>query len=221
MKRKIRFQHKRTKGLKVVSVSNFPKKDIWDKFSIVITIISLIIAIISFQLYYNEISKIPDIMIHFITPTLEIGKSKFQYENGYSKPQKCILRLVNLGNKSSKNCHSKVYLNDKLKISSISSNLRSKHIPETKLFIVENELFSPISPSNNRVIGNFTFQIPDGKDDFFFSLCILNGDFDQKIALFFYDYSISNFKIRYFSKKKDAINEVNKLLNLNPPIYVY
>jgi len=44
-------------------VTNYPKKDIWDKIQIVTTILALIIAVVSTSLYINELNRSPDLNI--------------------------------------------------------------------------------------------------------------------------------------------------------------
>ena len=77
-----------------VVVKNFPEKTWWEKksgviaaLSLIATILSLIVAITSFTLYYNEITKMAEINISAESPSPYIGKAQLEFQNGHSIPK--------------------------------------------------------------------------------------------------------------------------------------
>lgn len=207
-----------------VEVMNFPKKEIWDKLNIIVTIIALIIALVSLKLYFNEINKTPDLylQVHSSYP--------FMFnESDFTEPTELILGVNNKGNDDSHSLFFTIVFSNKVNISfnphstTKTGNLNYLYYidrwKEAKLAHSKNKLFTFSEPDFfipkdgfEKSIGKFEISIPisnKNKDKIKIAMAYFDGDFKKTACIVYYNYNLKKYLVMNYNDMK----EVTKIWN--------
>lgn len=218
-----RLKMKQNLRVPKVQIVNFPTKDMWDKVQIVVTILSLMVAIISLvvasiatYLYVDEVTRTPDIYLSVDSPTPILGKTIFRFENNkkYSNDLKFHIGLQNKGRKNSE------YLNNVL----IVFDKRVKVEIITKAFWAEKSLgsykaFSYQKPDvvvikdTLKHIGAFKINIPRQEERLLMASFHIEGDFEKRSGLIYYDYTQQQYIISHSINHEEIVSIWNDHLD--------
>ncbi len=198
------------KGTQKVRVVNFPLKDKWQKvvliLSLIVSIISLSFAGLSTYLYIKEISKTPDIMLGFDSPTPILGKTVFKFDNEkLSNPLKLHVYLYNKGRKKSESLTKLMLMFDKqIKVFLESNRLWQENVSGSfqRFNYVKDE--TVINKETSRNLGVFDIAIPKQLKRLLIAVFIIEGDFNKKSGLVYYDFSKENYTIEYYGSTETA-----------------
>jgi hypothetical protein len=198
--------------LQKVEVVNFPKKDVWDKLQIIVTILALIIAIISTSLYINEINKRPDVEIDIFSPTPIRNKVLFNFKNGFSDPLEFDVSLHNIGNERSESASLFIAFSSEVDISLRNyENWREQQFGDVKAFTFEDRSLI-INEQTNRGIGVFDISIPKKDEEILIAYFMIEGDFDRKFGLIYYDYANRRYVLKHYKEHLEPEQIWNKHL---------
>ena len=208
-------------NIQKVNVVNFPGKDKWDKSQIVVTalvliiaIISLIVASISTRLYLDEINKRPDLYVSVQSPTPILRKAIFEFtDDVLSKPLEFNIHLQNRGDKRSDSLtRFTLIFRDKVEASLKPQRFwKYQQASNYKVFHYINDNLT-VNPDTARLIGRYNLSIPKQTNRLLFALFLIEGDFERKSGLIYYDYSNERYNIIHFTNVHEAIRIWNKQL---------
>jgi len=190
-----------------VQVVNFPAKDKWDKFQIIVTILSLFVAVISLivasistYLYIDEVSKIPDMYLSVDSPTPILGKTIFQFDNddNYSKDLEFHVGLKNKGDKNSEVLNTVFIMFDKnVKVEMLSRAFWSQKSLGSYKVCSYKKPDVAVAKDTLRNIGNFKISIPRQSKRFLMATFHIEGDFEKRSGLIYYDYEKQEYIITH------------------------
>jgi hypothetical protein len=199
------------KRIPKVQVVNFPQKDKWDKLQIIVTILSLFVAIVSLflagvstYLYVREISKKPDIGLSLHSPTPALGKAIFKFDKSeWSLPLELNVGLHNSGDKKSESLSKLwVFFDKDVKVSlKKGSYWREETTAGFKRFYYTNHNLV-VSKKTNTFLGVLELRVPKRSKKILIALFIIEGDFDRKSGLLYYDYINEKYSIEYHEEKE-------------------
>lgn len=192
-------------SLQKVEVINFPRKDIWDKLGVIITILSLLIALVSTLLYIHEINKTPNVFINIFSPTPILWKTIFEFDpiKNISYPLEFDISLENEGDKRSEDSNLNLIFNPKINVSLISKEKWSDNIGRGMpwAFNFDGTNF-PINIKTSKNVGVFQLIIPKQNEKIIIAFFILEGDFKRRTGFIYYDYKNEGYIVEEFSVNK-------------------
>lgn len=216
---------KTKKNIQKVDVINFPNKDKWDKLQIIVTVLSLIVAImclifasISTYLYIHEIKKFPDLYVFADSPMSILHKVIFEFgEDVLSKPLEFNVYLQNKGDKKSESLTKfSLMFDKKVEVSLKSQGLweENKALPNFKLFYyLKDDLV--VNSDTSRFIGKYDLSIPQQAKPLLFALFMIEGDFKRKTGLIYYNYLNKKYNVVHFTDPHRATEIWNKHLEVD------
>jgi len=205
----------RNKPISKVEVTNFPKKDTWDRLNIVATILALLIAFISLKLYFNEINKT-------VKLKLQVQSSyPFIFNEGdFSEPTDFVLSLNNKGNNDSHSLFFTIVCTNKVNIS-LNPHMKTKIGNLDYIYYIDNWKDLILKDSKQKIftfnepnffiardgfaksIGVFEISIPKkDKGKIKIAMAYFSGDFPRKACVIYYDYSSKDYIINHFTDMK-------------------
>lgn len=193
-------------SIQKVEVTNHPKKDIWDKIQIFVTIFALLIALISTSLYINEINRSPELYIEVSSPEHILGKVSFVFtDTNMSKPSDFYIMFHNKGDKKSEYAYFMIMFGPLVEVALYKNNNWQKgnlFSNKYKSFVYTSDKFS-LPSKNRKAIGKFLLSIPKGMNKILMASFVLSGDFHNKYGLIYYDYTEKKYIVDHFEDPLD------------------
>lgn len=190
-----------------VQVVNFPTKDKWDKIQMLVTILSLFVALISLivasistYLFINEVSKHPDVYLSVDSPTPILGKIIFRFEDNakYSNNLEFHVELKNKGDKNSEALNNVFIMFDKsVKVEILSKAFwAEKSLGSYKAYSYQKPDIVVIKDTLKH-IGNFKISIPRQSERLLLATFHIEGDFEKRSGLIYYDFEKQEYIINH------------------------
>lgn len=191
-----------------VIVKNFPRSR-WERriaiLSLLIGLFSVLVAAGSLSLYYQEVTRSPEMSLYFTTPSEIIGKAFLTFNNGRSSPKELQIFTENSGNKESRSLAVLIMFNPLMNISLINSNAHLKEYKKLgeaySLYSFEDDFFLT-NPKNSKELAKFMFSLPE--DESLMAMFVIRGDFQQKTGLLFYSNETGGYVVQTFDSANNA-----------------